>query len=202
MNTLRIGSLLGALFLLAACVTINVYFPSAQAEEAAREMVQDILGKSKEEAKKDENKESAVQQQPPLYVRVGEGVLNFLIPAAHAAEPDFKVNTPKIRKIQAQMKKRNASLKQYYAKGAIGFARDALLKIRDASAIPLKQRSKIKKMVAAENADRKALYRAIADANGHPEWFSKVQKTYAGIWIDEAGKGWWYQDAKGQWKQR
>jgi len=201
MNSLRIGSLFGALFLLTACVTINIYFPSAQAEEAAREMVQDILG-TDDDAKPDENRESALQQPPPLYVQVGEGVLNFLIPPAHAAAPDFNVNTPKIRKIQAQMKKRNASLKPYYAKGAIGFTRDALVKIRDASAIPLKQRGKIKKMVAAENADRNALYQAIADANGHPEWLPKVRNTYAGIWVEEAGKGWWYQNAKGQWKQR
>ncbi len=200
MKSLRVGSLLSTLFLLTACVTINIYFPSAQAEEAAREMVQDILGK--DEAKIDGDKESALQQQLPLYVQVGERLLNFLIPPAHAAAPDFNVNTPKIRKIQAQMKKRNASLKQYYAKGAIGFARNALVEIRDSSAIPLKQRSKIKKMVAAENSDRNALYQAIADANGHPEWRSDVQKTYAGIWADEAGKGWWYQNSKGQWKQR
>jgi len=201
MNPLRIGSLFGALLLLTACVTINIYFPSAQAEEAAREMVQDILGKDGD-TQVDENKESALQQSPPLYVRMGEGVLNFLIPSAHAAAPDFKVNTPKIRKIQARMKKRNASLKPFYAKGAIGFTRDALVKIRNASAIPLKQRSKIKKTVAAENADRNALYRAIADANGHPEWLPDVRNTYAGIWIEEAGRGWWYQNAKGQWKQR
>jgi len=200
MQSLRVGTLFSALFLLAACVTINIYFPSAQAEEAAREMVQDILGK--DDVKTDKNKTSALQQPLPLYVQVGEGVLNFLIPPAHAAAPDFNVNTPKIRKLQAQMKKRNASLKKYYAKGAIGFTRNALVKIRDTSAIPLKQRSKIKKMVAAENRDRNALYQAIADANGHPEWRSNVQKTYAGIWIDEAGKGWWYQNSKGQWKQR
>ncbi len=201
MNSLKIGSIFGALFLLTACVTINIYFPSAQAEEAAREMVQDILGKD-DDARAEENKESALLRQLPFYVRMGEDLLNFLIPPAHAAAPNFNVNTPKIRKIQAQMKKRNASLKPYYAKGAIGFTRDAMVKIRNASMIPLKTRSKIKKMVAAENADRNALYRAIADANGHPEWLSDVRNTYAGIWIDEAGKGWWYQDAKGQWKQR
>lgn len=201
MNSLRMASFFGVLCLLTACVTINIYFPSAQAEEAAREMVQDILGKD-DDAKAEENKKSALLHPLPIYVRVGEGLLNFLIPPAHAAAPNFNVNTPKIRKIQAQMKKRNASLKSYYAKGAIGFTRDAMIKIRNASAIPLKMRSKIKKMVAAENADRNALYRAIADANGRPDWLSDVRNIYAGIWIEEAGKGWWYQTAKGQWKQR
>ncbi len=201
MNPLKTTALIGAVFLLSACVTINIYFPSAQAEEAAREMVQDILGKD-DAAKADEKKQSALPRQLPFYVRMGEDVLGFLIPPVHAAAPNFNVNTPKIRKIQARMKKRNAALKPYYAKGAIGFTRDALVKIRNASAIPLKVRSKIKKMVTAENADRNALYRAIAEANGHPEWLPDVRNIYAGIWIEEAGKGWWYQSAKGQWKQR
>ncbi len=201
MNPLKTGALFGAVFLLTACVTINIYFPSAQAEEAAREMVQDILGKD-DEAKVDEKRESALLRQPPFYLRMGEELLGFLIPPAHAAAPDFNVNTPKIRKIQARMKKRNASLKPYYAKGAIGFTRDALVKIRNTSAIPLKVRGKIKKMVAAENADRNALYRAIADANGHPEWLPDVRNIYASIWIEEADRGWWYQSAKGEWKQR
>ena len=200
MKSLRMGTLFSTVLLLTACVTINIYFPSAQAEEAAREMVKDILGK--DEVAPGENKESAVGRQLPLFVQVGEGVLNFLIPAAHAAQPDFTVNTPKIRKIQAKMKKRNASLKKYYANGAIGFTRDALVKLRNASAVPLKERSKVNKLVTAENADRNALYRAIADANGHPEWLPDVRNTYAGIWIDEAGKGWWYQDARGKWKQK
>ena len=200
MKSLRTGALFGAVLLLGACVTINIYFPSAQAEEAAREMVKDILGK--EGAKPEGDRESALKRPLPLLVRVGAGVLDFLIPAAQAAPPDFTVNTPKIRKLQARMKQRNASLKRYYANGAIGFTRDALVKIRNASAIPLKERGKVQKMVTAENADRNALYRAIAEANGHPEWLPNVRDTYAGIWVDEAGKGWWYQDARGKWQRK
>ncbi|VAX09920.1 hypothetical protein MNBD_GAMMA26-1458 [hydrothermal vent metagenome] len=200
MQLARTGSLLGMMLFVTACVTINIYFPSAQAEEAAREMVKDILGK--EGAKPVENKESAVLPARPFYVQVGENVVNFLIPTAHAAAPDFKVNTPKIRKLHAKMKRRTASLKSYYANGAVGFTSDAMIKVRNASAIPLKERGKIKKMVKAENADRTALYLAIAEANDRPEWASNVRNTYAGIWIDEAATGWWYQDAKGKWQQK
>ena len=35
MKTIRLSSLLGMLLFLAACVTINVYFPTAEAVEAA-----------------------------------------------------------------------------------------------------------------------------------------------------------------------
>ena len=34
-----------ALLLLAACVTINIYFPAAEAREAAEKIVDDVLGK-------------------------------------------------------------------------------------------------------------------------------------------------------------
>jgi uncharacterized protein YdbL (DUF1318 family) len=198
MNYLRTSSLFTVVMFLTACVTINIYFPAAQAEEAAREMVKDILGT--EEAAPAEGKESALKR--PLFVMVGEGVLNFLIPAAHAAEPDFNVNTPEIRKLQAQMKKRMAGLKGYFASGAIGFTRDALVGFHNNKAVPLKERAKVKKMISAENKDRNNLYKAIAKANGHPEWEKDVRKTYARIWVDEAAKGWWYQDAKGKWQQK
>lgn len=198
MNVLRTSSLFAVVMFLTACVTINIYFPAAQAEEAAREMVKDILGK--DEAAPASDKESALKR--PLFVMLGEGVLNFLIPPAHAAEPDFNVNTPEIRKLQAQMKQRMAGMKGYFTSGAIGFTRDALVGFHDQKAVPLKQRARVKKMIDAENKDRHNLYKAIARANGHPEWEQDVRKTYAKIWVDEAAKGWWYQDAKGNWKQK
>jgi hypothetical protein len=40
----RTGGLLATLLLLAACVTINIYFPAAEAEEAAEKIVKDVLG--------------------------------------------------------------------------------------------------------------------------------------------------------------
>ncbi|MFC1685019.1 DUF1318 domain-containing protein, partial [Pseudomonadota bacterium] len=80
--------------------------------------------------------------------------------------------------------------------------RDALVGFHNNKAVPLKERAKVKKMIAAENKDRNNLYKAIAKANGHPEWEKDVRKTYARIWVDEAAKGWWYQDAKGKWQQK
>jgi uncharacterized protein YdbL (DUF1318 family) len=55
--------------------------------------------------------------------------------------------------------------------------------------------------VAAENADRAALYREIARANGHPEWEAEVRKTFAQRWIERAQPGWWVQRG-GAWVQK
>jgi hypothetical protein len=46
------------------------------------------------------------------------------------------------------------------------------------------------------------LYREIARANGHPEWEKDIRKTFARVWVQEAGRGYWYQDARGQWRQK
>ena len=44
--------------------------------------------------------------------------------------------------------------------------------------------------------------KAIAKANGHPEWEPDVRNTFARTWIEEAATGWWYQNAAGKWQQK
>lgn len=200
MNKTRISATLASLFLLAACVTINIYFPAAAAEKAAERIVDEIIGPVTEQPASDD-KGSALDQQPPILARAGSAVLDFLIPPAQAAQPDFNVNTPAIRKLQASMKRRHGQLAPHYGSGAIGFTNKALLQLRDASAVPLKDRNKVKKLVAAENDDRNALYREIAKANGHPEWEKDVRATFAKTWGKKAQRGWWYQ-GPGGWKQK
>jgi uncharacterized protein YdbL (DUF1318 family) len=200
MKVARITGLFAALLLLAACVTINIYFPAAQAEEAAERIVNDILGKEQQPETSDDDKGALLM--PGTEPSLGIALLDFLIPSAQAATPDFNVDTPKIRSIQAGMKKRHQSLTSYYASGAIGYTRDALVGIRDTSAIPLKERNRVKKLVAADNKDRNALYQAIADANGHPEWEPEVRATFMKKWVKGAESGWWYQDDGGSWKHK
>jgi len=196
MKLIRATGLFAGLMLLAACVTINIYFPAAQAEEAAEQIVDDILGK--QSPAKDKGAATGVIRTHGLAARI----VDFLIPAAHAAQPDFNINTPEIRKLQARMKQRHQSLRAYYESGAIGFGGDAQVKMRDASAVSLRDKNKVKGLVRDENADRNALYRAIAGANGHPEWEPEVRSTFSRVWVERAGRGWWYQDASGSWKQR
>ena len=196
MKLIRATGLFAGLMLLAACVTINIYFPAAQAEEAAEQIVDDILGK--QAPAKDKGAAMGVIRTHGLAARM----VDFLIPAAHAAQPDFNVDTPEIRKLQARMKQRHQSLRAYYESGAIGFGSDAQVKMRDTSAVPLRERNKVKGLVRDENADRNALYKAIAGANGHPEWEQDIQNTFAQEWSRNARRGWYYQDSSGAWKQK
>ena len=195
LNKLQKSTTLALTLLLTACVTINIYFPSAEAEEAAGRIVDDILDKTEPP---EGDKGGSLDRGDS---GIGGRLLDFMIPAAHAAQPDFTINTPKIRKLRASMKKRHKSLAAYYANGSIGFSQDASVSIRSATTIPLKERNKVKKLVSAENSDRKALYKAIADANGHPEWEPQVRATFARTWVEKASSGWWYQ-SNGAWRQK
>ena len=100
------------------------------------------------------------------------------------------------------MKARHRQLEPFYKQGAVGIGADGKLRIRDMNAVSLRDRARVKQLVAEENRDRQALYAEIARVNGHPEWQDEIRATFARRWIDNAPSGWWYQDGSGNWKQK
>jgi uncharacterized protein YdbL (DUF1318 family) len=186
---------LGA-FVLAACVTINVYFPAAEAQEAAAEFVDKVIG---DDQKKDE---PAPAKPPQASLQPRFNPRSFLISDAQAQDVDITIKTPAIQAIQARMAARfQDSLQLHFDSGALGFGGDGLIAMRDATKVELKDRVTVNQAVAEDNRDRKAVYREIAVANGHPEWEAQIRDTFAKQWIASAHKGWWYQDG-GAWKQK
>ncbi len=121
----------------------------------------------------------------------------LLVPMLALAAADLEINTPAISSLKNSMQARHGQLASHYASGAVGLTRDGLVALRDANAVPLKDRQGVNGLVAAENADRNALYKEIANANGHPEWESEVRGTFAQRWVQKAQGGWWYQDGGG-----
>ena len=175
------------LAVLASCVTINVYFPSAAAERAAERFVGEVLG----------------EENADIIYLAAAGILDILVPSAHAQQPDFKINTPQINSIKKRMADRQRQhLNTWFDAGAIGFTSNGLVSIRDRSAVDLSQRRSLESVVADENRDRKAVYREIAVANGHPEWEQQVQQTWSQEWIRNARPGWYYQTAGGDWQRK
>ena len=123
-------------------------------------------------------------------------ILSVFASSAFAA-PDLDLNTPAITAIKNSMQTRHVQLAPHYASGAIGLTGNGLIAVRDATALPLKDRSGINSLVAAENADRAALYSEIAKGNGHPEWEGEIRSTFAGRWVDKAPAGWYFQNSTG-----
>jgi uncharacterized protein YdbL (DUF1318 family) len=198
MKTFAYLTLLSAA-LLAACVTINVYFPAAAAERAASEFVGDVLGEPKEEGSLYDPLEPAPQGTYLAY-RAAAGLVDFLVPSAEAQQADIEINTPQINAIKARMAQRQQQhLNELFDSGAIGFTNDGFVAIRDRSAVGLQERRNLESLVADENRDRNAVYREIAVANSHPEWESDIQQTFAKEWVQKARGGWYYQNAAGEW---
>ena len=119
-----------------------------------------------------------------------------------AAQGNLEINTPAVSAHKDAMQSRHAQLAPHYASGAVGLTRDGRVDLRDANAVPLAQRQAVSALVSAENADRAALYREIARANGHPEWEGDVRNTFAQRWIDKAQPGWYFQNANGAWVKK
>lgn len=194
-----------ASILVAACVTINVYFPAAAAEKAADRVIDEVWGKQKSipaTPPKDQTTMFLPSEAGRFLMAAAGRVLNFIVPAAHAQAADLNVSSPEIKAITASMEARHGSLSKYYASGAVGFTADGMVEVRDQNAIPLPERTAARKLVADENKDRAALYTEIAKSNNHPEWESDIRSTFAKRWIAKAQAGWYYQDDSGAWKQK
>ncbi len=203
MQALKKYPYISSLLLLTACVTINVYFPAAAAENAADKIIEGVYGKQAPADDKpaipESNSQSAITAPAAnFFVRF----LQSIIPAAQAQQADINISTPGINKLQSQMKEHHQALSPYYTSGAVGLESNALITVRDAKAIPLKERNTVEKLVADENRDRTQLYKEIASANGHPEWEADIRQTFARRWIALAPAGWWYKDARGEWQKK
>jgi uncharacterized protein YdbL (DUF1318 family) len=203
-----------AAVVLTACVTINVYFPAAEAKEAAKEFVEKVISDQPATgndgggmALRGPSAEGAFERpgfdgiafdriafDPLVLVGIGQ--------ARAQSQPDITIKTPAIQAIQSRMEARfDGKLRAAFDAGALGFGSDGLIVVRDASKLDLKDRVAVNQAVADDNRDRKAVYREIAVANGHPEWESQIRSVFAKQWIASARSGWWYQSG-GAWKQK
>jgi len=195
--TLSVAGML--VVLVAACVTINVYFPEAAAEQAADRIIDKVRGETPEGGASLLREDIA---EVPVMLALAKGYVGFFIADANAQSGvDFDKPSAEKQALEASLAQRFSSLRPYYESGAIGLTDDGLIEIRDRGLVPLKDRNTVVQLVAAQNNDWNALYAEIARVNGHPEWQDEIRRTFAKRWIAKADKG-WYSREGGTWKQR
>lgn len=201
------------LAVLAGCVTVNVYFPAAEAQRAADKIINAVTSATPPGTPARQSKPNgSAAAQPPTSSRgpfartesmlssAAGRALAFLVPAAQAAEPNLDISTPQIRAIIADMHRRFQRLKPYFASGAVGVTADGTLAVRAQGAVPLMKRAMLSQLVAAQNRDLSELYKQIADANGHPQWAPNIRNAFAQRWIAHAKQhGWYYRNGGGEW---
>ena len=159
---------------LAACVTINIYFPAEKVESVAGEIVNDIRGDDSEE-----NKETDDKGQSYLPTTT---MLAALVPSAWAQDATT-VSNPTIRTLKGRMRNRYAQLKPWYAKKLLIEGDDGFLATADLKQVGMKERRAVKSLVDAENKDRRQLYREVAKSlNIDPSQVDKVARIFAKEW--------------------
>ena len=195
-----------ASLLIAACVTINVYFPAAAADKAADQVINDITGGgAKNGTTPPQGYLVPLGEEHGLLVVAFGNALNALVPAANAqdAEAALNVSSPAVTRIKQSMGARFGELEKFFASGAIGLTKDGLVDVRDLNAVALPDRATVKRLVSEDNADRAQLYAEIAKASNHPEWEADIKKSFAKRWVATGAKpGWYYQGEDGSWKQK
>lgn len=191
------------IFFITSCITINIYFPAAAVEKAADKIVNEVWGNQGDQS----GNEGEKKQEGEPQSRIGESLryaISLIGPEeAFAQEADINVTTPAIRSLKQSIQNRSDSIKPYMDRGNTGISNEGLLVIRNTEGLNLKEKAAIKRLIAAENKDRNALYEEIARANNFsPDRISDIRKIFAGSWARNARQGWWIQDADGNWKQK
>lgn len=207
-HLLRLNVTLASL-LLAACVTINVYFPAAAAERAADQIIDSVTrgtsGRTTPPPPATPPPTSSLRSNElPAWRTFAVQLIDVVVPRAHAQDAaNIDVSTPEIRAITASMQARFGELERFFASGVVGLTAEGLVEVRDANAAALADRARVRQLVAEDNRDRNALYAEIAKANARPEWEADIRRIFAKRWIERGAKpGWYYKDAAGNWNQR
>jgi len=177
--------------LLAACVTVNIYFPAAEVQKTADEIVDDVYGPSSSE------EEPTPQDDQSQLWRF----LDSLGPGkAYAADKATQVSNAAIRGLKAQMRRNHEQLEPFYDSGALGITNQGMLTIRDSSPLSLAEKGKLRSLVKKDNEARKQLYKDVAKAlDLKSNQVSDVQEIFARTWREKAESGWWIQKDSGQW---
>jgi uncharacterized protein YdbL (DUF1318 family) len=196
-TTIKVAGFL-AVFLILSCVTVNIYFPSAEVQKAADKIVDDVRTRGN-----DMKTEPAPSPAPGPSSRMDFLAPFSIAPGQAYAATDIDVSTPAIRGIKESMKNRFPQLKPFYDKGALGENNKGQVEAKDSAVLTLQERGQLNKLIDQENKDRAALYSEIATANKlGPEAVPQIEKIFANSWRDKSQPGWWVQDDNGVWGKK
>ena len=186
----RIFLALGAMVFIAACVTVNIYFPAAEVKKTAEKIVDDVY-RDKVQPKKGGG-ESAL-----------ETLFAWLSPAeAHAADAT-SVSNAAIRALKERIAANHARLVPYYNAGRVGIDKNGDVVTKNTNGMNVKELGTLRRIVSADKAARADLYRQVNQALKQPAGNeAKVRAIFAKTWRDKASKGWWIQDDSGTWRKK
>lgn len=204
-KTLRRAGWFLALALVAACVTVNIYFPAATVEKTADQIVSDVYGEKPPEpengAPGEPKPSSEARTRPALASRLAD-LIERIGPAEAQAAEATTVSNAAIRGLKNQLAQNFQELKPFYEKGNVGIGQDGMLVVRNQDGLALPDVARMRRLVSADNQTRAQLYQEVAKAlNLQSSQVGQVQEIFARKWIEEAPRG-YYVQAGGAWKRK
>jgi uncharacterized protein YdbL (DUF1318 family) len=186
----RLATVLGALTLCMACVTVNIYFPAAKVERTADEIVKDVYEGVKQKEQKPGDSSSL------------QRLISWLGPREAQAAEATAVSNATIRGLKESIKARMGQLRKYLDRGNVGINQSGYLEVRGNDGLGVQEVAEMKRLVNADNQDRRRLYQEVARALNQPDSTPKVEKIFAQKWRSEAPGGWWIQADGGSWQKK
>ena len=185
-------------------ITVNIYFPEKEAEEAFKILEKELMTPEgeKQEPKSDAKPESSLKFE--------------LVTSAYAQEPrlsekiaEMVKKMPDVVNAYKEMGARIGEIDKMRDNGAVGIGNSGMLVFRDEELLTPDQ----KKLVSAENENRKTIINGMAKAiiriNRAPENEQNLKqvmpqagKLFAAIRQEMAKKGWWIQSPDGNWTRK
>jgi uncharacterized protein YdbL (DUF1318 family) len=189
-----IGAALAALLFVGACVTVNVYFPAAEVEKTAEEIVSDVYSQ--------DEKQPGTEAKPENSSSLMRSLLALVTVAEAHAQTATSVSNATIRGLKQQIASNHSQLLPFYQGGNLGITNTGLLDIRSTDGLSVSQIGTLRRLVSADNQARSQLYREVAAAlKVDASQVGRIQGIFAQEWQGQAGKGWWIQQGSA-WKRK
>lgn len=184
-----------ALVFVTSCVTVNIYFPAAEVNRAAEQIVDDVYGKPGNPAG------SSGEEQGQRWV--GRALAAALEPSNAYAQEDITVTNAVIRGLQEQLAANHQNLIPFYEQGNVGIDKNGYLTLRDTGALPMAQLAALRRLTGTDNSLRRQLYLEVAKAlNLQMDQVDRVERVFAAKWKEKAASGWWIQEDDGNWRSK
>jgi uncharacterized protein YdbL (DUF1318 family) len=184
-------------FLLAGCITVNVYFPESAVQKAADDFVNDLY---RETESKKINKETTLNDRN----RSNDTSIipyEFFISSANADE-SISVSTPKTAAIKSRMASRVSEIVDYKSKGFLGESNDGLLVLKESPG-DLKSKAALQRLIQQENSDRNELYVEVQMANKLQDQGQKrIRAHFSSAFQLHSPAGSWVQKDNGEWVKK
>ena len=203
----RVTILTGMLFFaVVSCmvITVNIYFPEKEVKEAFKALEKELMTPEGEKPK------------PKPDVKPGSSIRFEWVTSAYAQEPglsekiaEMVKKMPDVVNAYKEMGGRIADIDKLRDNGAVGIGNNGMLIFREEELLTPDQ----KKLVAAENENRKTIINGMAKAiiriNRAPEnqqnlkqVMSQAVERFAAVRQETAKKGWWIQSKDGNWTKK